>query len=289
MDKYALLKHLPFERFKSPPPRVAVLRLTGVIGSMGPMRRGLTMAGLAPFIERAFKLPRLEAVALTINSPGGSPVQSALIARRIRDLAAEKEVPVLGFCEDVAASGGYWLACAADEIFVQPSSIIGSIGVISAGFGFPALLERYGIERRVHTAGDKKSILDPFKAEDPKEVARLKSLQKEIHRDFIAAVKDRRGTRLTGKDATLFSGEFWSGAKAIELGLVDGEGELRHTLRQRYGEKVEMKVIEDGRPWIKRRLGLLAPGDFGAAQPADWAGGLLAAAEERALWARYGL
>ncbi len=289
MDRYALLKYLPVKRFREPPPRVAVLRLSGVIGSLGPIRRGLTLAGMEPLIERAFKLPRLQAVALSVNSPGGSPVQSALITKRIRDLAAEKEVPVLTFCEDVAASGGYWLACAGDEIFVQPSSIIGSIGVISAGFGFPALLERFGVERRIHSAGDKKSMLDPFKPEDPKDVARLKNLQKEVHQDFIAAVKERRGERLKAKDATLFSGEFWSGAKALELGLADAEGELRHTLRVRYGDKVDIKTIDGERPWFRRRFGLAAPEGFGAATPGDWAAGLLAAAEERALWARYGL
>ena len=158
-----------------------MIRLSGVIGSLGPLRSGLTLSDLAPVIERAFKAPRLKTVALQVNSPGGSPVQSALIAKRIRDLAEEKKIPVVAFCEDAAASGGYWLACAADEIFADDSSILGSIGVISAGFGFPELLKRFGIERRVHTAGERKGMLDPFLDEDPKDVTRLKAIQKEMH------------------------------------------------------------------------------------------------------------
>ncbi len=285
MDRYTLLGRLPLGRFREPPPVVAVIRLSGVIGALGPLRTGLTLRDLAGRIERAFKLPRLKAVALAINSPGGSPVQAALIGRRIRALAEEKEVPVIAFAEDVAASGGYWLACAADEIYADENSIVGSIGVISAGFGFAELLERYGVERRVHTAGDKKSLLDPFKAEDPKDVARLKALQKEIHESFKAQVRARRGDKLKGNDKTLFSGEFWSGRKALELGLVDGLGDLRGVLRERYGEKLRLKPVDGARPWWRRRLPL------GSAPPApqDWAAGLLAAAEERALWSRYGL
>ncbi|MDH3914272.1 MAG: S49 family peptidase [Rhodospirillales bacterium] len=285
MDLYSLLAQLPLGRFKEPPPVVAVIRLSGVIGALGPLRTGLTLSGLAGQIERAFKQPRLKAVALAINSPGGSPVQAALIGRRIRALAEEKEVPVIAFTEDVAASGGYWLACAADEIYADENSIVGSIGVISAGFGFPDLLQRFGVERRVHTAGDRKSMLDPFKEEDPKDVARLKALQKEIHESFKAQVRARRGERLEGSDKALFSGEFWTGRKAVELGLVDGLGDLRGVLRERYGEKLRLKRVDGARPWWRRRL------PVGSALPApqDWAAGLLAAAEERALWSRYGL
>jgi signal peptide peptidase SppA len=292
MDLRSLLAHLPIARFRIPPPVVAVLRLNGVIGSIGPLRSGLTLASLETVIERAFKLPRLEAVALCINSPGGSAAQSDLICRRIRDLAEEKEVPVFAFCEDVAASGGYWLACAADEIFARETSIVGSIGVISASFGFPELLQRIGIERRLHTAGDKKSMLDPFLAENPKDVTRLKGLQKELHEIFQDLVRERRGARLKGGGKTLFSGEFWTGAKAVELGLIDGIGELRHTLRVRYGDKVVLKRIDGERPWLRRRLGFAgrqAGPIAGLAGPEDWVAGLLTAIEERAHWSRFGL
>ncbi len=284
MDRYSLLGRLPVGRFREPPPVVAVIRLAGVIGALGPLRMGLTMSSVVGQIERAFKLPRLKAVALVVNSPGGAPVQAALIGRRIRALAVEKEVPVIAFTEDVAASGGYWLACAADEIFADENSIVGSIGVISSGFGFQDLLQRVGVERRLHTAGEKKSMLDPFKAEDPKELARLKSLQKEIHESFKAQVRERRGERLKGSEKVLFSGEFWTGRKALELGLIDGLGDLRGVLRERYGKKLRLRPVDGARPWWRRRL---PAGSLPA--PQDWAAGLLAAAEERALWSRYGL
>jgi signal peptide peptidase SppA len=198
-------------------PVVAVVRLAGVIGSLGPWRGGLSLAGLAGTLERAFALGGIKAVALAINSPGGSPVQSSLIAARIRALASEKKLPVFAFAEDVAASGGYWLATAGDEIYADESSIVGSIGVISAGFGFPELLQRLGVERRVHTAGVRKSMLDPFRPESPEDVARLEALQGEIHDSFKAHVRERRGARLKADDDTLFSGEFWSGKRALPL------------------------------------------------------------------------
>ena len=285
MDRYSLLGRLPVGRFKEPPPVVAVIRLAGVIGALGPLRMGLTLSGLAGQIERAFKLPRLKAVALAVNSPGGAPVQAALIGGRIRALAEEKEIPVIAFAEDVAASGGYWLACAADEIYADGNSIIGSIGVISSGFGFHELLQRIGVERRLHTAGDKKSLLDPFTAEDPKDVARLTSLQKEIHESFKDHVRERRGERLKGSEKVLFSGEFWTGRKALELGLIDGLGDLRGVLRERYGEKLRLKRVDGVRPWWRRRL----PAGSALPAPQDWAAGLLAAVEERAFWSRYGL
>ena len=291
-DVRSLLARLPIRRFKNPPPVVGILRLAGAIGSFGPVRSGLTLAGLETTIGRVFKLPRLEAVALSINSPGGSPVQSDLIARRIRDLATEKNVPVIAFCEDVAASGGYWLACAADEIFARDTSIIGSIGVISASFGFTDLLQRIGVERRIHTAGDKKSMLDPFSKEDPKDVARLKVIHKEMHLSFQTIVRERRGERLNGGDKTLFSGEFWTGAKAVELGLIDGLGELRQTMRARYGDRVILKRMDSAGPWWRRRLGgagLGVTGELSRFAPQEWVAGLLAAAEERALWSRFGL
>lgn len=289
MDVHALLSRIPLRRFRDPPPVVAVVALTGVIGTTGPMRTGLSLAALADQLERAFKVPRVKAVALRVNSPGGSPVQSALIGERIRDLSAEHEVPVIAFAEDVAASGGYWLACAADEIFVNENSIVGSIGVISASFGFTELIQRIGVERRVHTAGDRKAMLDPFKAEDPKDVSRLKAIHKDIHDSFKDMVRQRRGERLKASDKVLFSGDVWTGRKAVELGLADGLGEMRRVLRERYGDKLRLRKIEGSRQWWRRRLPSLGPVLPGQRESAGWAHGLVAALEERAHWARFGL
>lgn len=261
-------------------PLVNVLRLDGVIGrTSGPRRGGMTLSDLAETIERAFKGPQVKAVALAINSPGGSPVQSALIATRIRTLAAENDVPVFAFCEDVAASGGYWLACAADEIYADPASIVGSIGVVFAGFGFPEMLEKMGVERRIHTAGEKKAILDPFKDEDQDDVEILKDLQADIHEQFKAHVRGRRGDKLQAGEDVLFSGEFWTGNRAHGMGLVDGLGDLRTVMRERYGEKVRLKVVGRRRGWLEKRFGMRT----------DWAGDLIGAVEARSLWARFGL
>lgn len=270
----------PFDRR----PTVAVLRLSGVIGVGGPvpLRGNLTLTGLAGSIERAFALRHLSAVALAVNSPGGSPVQSALIAKRIRDLAQERGVPVLSFIEDIAASGGYWLACAGDEIFADASSIVGSIGVISAGFGFPELLAKLGIERRVHTTAPRKAMLDPFRPENPEDVALLIGLQEDIFQTFKAHVRERRGRRLKGDDETLFSGEVWSGRRGVELGLVDGLGEMRAVLRQRFGDRVRLVPVGAKAGWLTRRL---RP----TGSDRDLAGEVIAAIEARALWARYGL
>lgn len=273
---------LPVQRFKSPPPRVAVVRLDGIIGRTGGFHRGLSLAGLAGTLEKAFNLPDLKAVALAVNSPGGSPVQSALIGKRIRALAAEKELPVFAFAEDLAASGGYWLACAADRIHADPASIVGSIGVVAGGFGFPELLRRWGIERRLHTAGTRKARHDPFLREKPEDVEHLADLQKDMHETFIAWVKERRGDRLKGSEADLFSGDFWTGRQALELGLVDGLGDLRSVLRAEYGDKLRLIPVGEPRPWW-RSLG----GQRGG--PADWADDLLDGLEERALWSRFGL
>ena len=276
------LRYLPFvgeriaDRLEGAP-TVAVLRLNGVIGGHGLSRRGLNLAGMAESIERAFKLPHLSAVALSVNSPGGSPVQSALIAGRIRALAEEKEIPVYAFCEDAAASGGYWLACAADDIYAEGASIVGSIGVVSAGFGFPALLDKIGVERRVYTAGDRKAILDPFRPEDPDDVNRLKDLQEDVHEQFVEYVRARRGDRLEGSDDELFSGEFWTGRRALTLGLIDGIGDLRSVMREKFGEKVRLKVVGGKRGWLERRFGLRI------------VDALLESVESRALWWRYGL
>ena len=280
MDLEALLARLPFEPLRNPPPLVTVLRLSGFIGRPGPARGGLNIAGLAGAIERAFAPRFLRGVALAVNSPGGSPVQSSLICRRIRQLAAEKNVPVFAFVEDVAASGGYWLALAADEIFADDSSIIGSIGVISAGFGFNALLERAGIERRVHTQGERKAMLDPFRPENADDVERLKVLQADIHASFKEVVLNRRAGRLKAPEDDLFNGDIWTGRHAVEIGLIDGIGELRQVMRGRFGDKVRLRVVARERGWLRRRIGLTTT---------DWPAAALQAVEERVLWSRYGL
>jgi len=265
-------------------PVVPVVRLSGVIAASGLLgSRGLSIESVAPLLNRAFGLRGAKAVALAVNSPGGSPVQSALIGQRIRLLAAEKGLKVIAFVEDVAASGGYWLACAADEIIVDPHSIVGSIGVISAGFGFQDLIARMGVERRIHTSGERKSMLDPFRSEKPQDVERLERLQAEIHDGFKNWVRQRRAGRLVDDDALLFSGEFWTGRRGIELGLVDGLGELRSTLQARYGDKVHLPVIGPRRRLLSR-LGLGAASGIDAMGP-----GLLAAVEERLYWQRFGL
>ena len=222
---------------------VPVVRLSGVIGFSTPLRPGLTLASVARTLDRAFTTRRASAVALLINSPGGSPVQSHLIYRRIRALAAEHKRPVIAFAEDVAASGGYMIACAADEIVCDNSSIVGSIGVVGGSFGFGRLMEKLGIERRLYTSGERKAMLDPFLPEKPEDVERLKAVQREIHEDFIALVKESRGARLTGPENDLFSGEFWTGRKAVTLGIADAIGDMRTVLRQRFGDDVRTPLI----------------------------------------------
>ncbi|MEM8590073.1 MAG: S49 family peptidase [Pseudomonadota bacterium] len=281
----SLLAALPIRRFRNPPPLVPVVRLEGVIGRGRTGRgQGLSLADMAGPIQKAFAIDDAPAVAIIINSPGGSPVQSALIARRIRDLSEEKKKPVLAFVEDVAASGGYWLACAADEIFADNSSIVGSIGVIAATFGLSDLIDRWGIERRVYTAGERKLMLDPFQPEKEADVARVKDLQQRIHRDFIAHVQSRRGDKLIGTPEHLFNGDIWVGQEAQDLGLIDGIGHLRPILRERFGDKVKMKVFGPQRGLL-RRFGLMDSAAIGQAA----IGGALASMEERALWQRYGL
>jgi signal peptide peptidase SppA len=267
-----------------------VVRMTGTIGFSTPLRPGLTLAGMARQLDRAFAVRKAAAVALLINSPGGSPVQSHLLYRRVRDLAAEKKLRVIAFAEDVAASGGYLIACAADEIFCDPSSILGSIGVVGGSFGFDKLIERLGVERRLYTSGEHKAMLDPFLPENPDDVERLKALQREIHNDFIALVKASRGARLTGPEKTLFSGEYWTGRKAVELGLADGLGDVRATLRARFGDKVETPLMAPERSLFGRvrpAVGLV-PLDA-LMRRGDFSGEVLSALEARALWARYGL
>ena len=274
-----LIAKLPFERFRNPSPVIGVLRLDGVIGrSAGPGRPGLSLDSHERAIAKVFSRRNLMAVALVINSPGGSPVQSALIAKYIRGCAEEREIPVVSFCEDVAASGGYWLACAGDEIFADANSIIGSIGVISAGFGFADLIERFGIERRVYSTGQRKGMLDPFKDENSEDVDRLRELQEDIFENFKSYVCERRGERLKASDDALFSGDIWTGNKAVEIGLIDGLAEVRSEMRHRYGDKVKFCKI-GVRPGIINRL-------RGGTSSID-AGDLVAAIDDWALWKRY--
>src|SRR6195952_5437350 len=237
------LKRLVPEKFRPGGVVVPVVRLSGVIGAVTPLRPGMSLAGVAKTLERAFATKNAKAVALVINSPGGSPVQSRQIYLRIRQLAAEKKLPVLVFVEDVAASGGYMIACAGDEIFCDPSSILGSLGVVGGSFGFQEMIRKIGVERRLYTAGAHKAMLDPFLPENPEDVARVKALQREIHALFISLVKQSRGTRLKGAEDALFSGEYWAGETSLSLGLADAIGDLRSTLRARYGDKVLTPVI----------------------------------------------
>jgi signal peptide peptidase SppA len=282
---------LLLSRFRNPHPVVPIVRLSGVIGGVVPFRPGLSIAAVAPALERAFSVRGAKALAVVVNSPGGSAAQSHLIFRRIRALAEEKAIPVFSFIEDAGASGGYMVACAGDEIFCDPSSLVGSIGVVSAGFGLDRLIERFGVERRLHTAGSNKAMLDPFRPERPEDVARLKGIQERIHAMFAALVEERRGARLKGERGELFSGAVWSGAEALDLGLVDGLGDLRAVMRERFGEKVRLKPVAVARPGLLARL-------MGRREPtvaAELTGGLIdpaaliTALEERAAWARIGL
>jgi signal peptide peptidase SppA len=271
-------------------PVVPVVRLAGVIGFSTPLKPGLTLATVARALERAFNMRTARAVALLINSPGGSPVQSHQIYSRIRQLAAESARPVIAFAEDVAASGGYMIACAADEIFCDPSSIVGSIGVVGGSFGFPKLMDKLGVERRLYTSGEHKAMLDPFLPENPQDVERLKALQRDIHQEFIDLVKRSRGARLKGPEKTLFSGEYWTGGKAIEFGLADGIGDVRATLRARFGDDVVTPLVAPARGWFGRVQPGVAPSDMtGLPRAADFAEEIISALEARALWARYGL
>jgi serine protease SohB len=267
------------------PPVVPVVRLSGVIGGPSLRGMGLSLTGINPSLERAFKMRGAKAVALAINSPGGSPVQSALIAGRIRALAGEKNLPVIAFIEDVGASGGYWLALAADEIFAAASSIVGSIGVVHASFGLAGAIERLGIERRLYTAGANKAMLDPFRPQDPEDVDRLMDIMSDIHADFKGTVRERRGARLRAPDEELFEGQIWTGRKAAELGLVDGLGDLHGVLRERFGDKVKLPQMGAARPWWRRRFGVRRR-DLEARAVAD---AVLDGIAERMLWARYGL
>src|SRR5580693_1458556 len=271
---------------------VPVVRLSGVIGAVTPLRPGMSLAGVARTLERAFATRNAKAVALVINSPGGSPVQSRQIYLRIRQLAAEKKLPVLVFVEDVAASGGYMIACAGDEIFCDPSSILGSIGVVGGAFGFQDLIKKIGVERRLYTAGEHKAMLDPYLPENPEDVARVKALQREIHAIFIALVKQSRGNRLKGEDSVLFTGEYWAGETSVSLGLADSIADLRSTLRARYGEKVVTPVIAPSTGMLSGLLGRRSAGATTQTALEEGFAGLpdelISALETRAIWAKFG-
>jgi len=283
-DRMSLRDQFNLDRLWRRRPVVSVLRFEGVI--MPRQRRGgLSLASHAAAIDKAFRASGLVAVAIVVNSPGGSPVQSALLYRRIRQLAEEKHVPVVAFAEDVAASGGYWLALAGDEIFSEETSLVGSIGVISAGFGFQQLLGRLGIERRLYTAGERKSLLDPFLPEDPSDVARLTALQQDIHQSFKEHVRRRRAGRIDEADETLFTGDVLTGRMAMDRGLVDGIGELRAVMRARYGDKVRLRAISAER----RRLPFLSRLPFVRREPASLLAELTDWIEARLLWAKFGL
>lgn len=279
MVRQSFLSRLVPPRFRKSVPIIHHVRLHGAIGIGTPLRPAITAKDTVPVLERAFSRKGIAGVALSINSPGGSAVQSALIHTRIRTLAEKHKVPVFAFCEDVAASGGYWLACAADEIYADSSSIVGSIGVIAAGFGFVDAIEKLGIERRVHTSGDNKSILDPFQPEKKEDVKRLLSLQADVHEAFKTAVRARREGKLKGDEKEMFSGAFWAGQQALDLGLIDGIGHLHDVLQRKFGDKFVVRTISPSSGWGLKRLGL----------GTDFAGSLVEAMELRALWARYGL
>ncbi len=282
-----LRRMLP-KRFRKEEVIVPIVRLSGVISSGGgPLRQSLNLAGVSQALEKAFNMKVAPAVAIVVNSPGGSPVQSRMIYNRIRDLAVEKNKKVLVFVEDVAASGGYMIALAGDEIIADATSIVGSIGVVSGGFGFPELLKKIGVERRVYTAGANKAILDPFQPEKEKDIEYLKSLQLEIHKVFIDMVLERRTGKLSA-DETVFSGLFWTGSRGLELGLIDGLGDMRQELRKRFGDKVKLTLVTTPRSLFGRKAPGISLGGMDGIG-AGLASGLAEAAEEKALWGRYGL
>ena len=259
---------------------VSHLRLTGVIGNVGKFRQGIEYSGQEDIIKKAFSIKKALAVAITINSPGGSPVQSHLIYKFIREQAKKNKKKVIIFTEDVAASGGYLIACSGDEIYANSSSIIGSIGVISASFGFKNLIEKIGVQRRVYTAGKNKSTLDPFLDEKEEDITRLKNIQLELHQDFIDVVEESRGSKLNKNSGIeLFSGEFWTGKKAKELGLIDGLGNADQILREKFGEEVEIKKYGKPKGWLAKKL----------SSSQDHADKLISILEERSIWQRYGL
>ncbi|KAB0540266.1 S49 family peptidase [Pseudochrobactrum saccharolyticum] len=282
----SLISRVIPRRFRASVVEIPVVRLSGAIMTgNSPLRQNLSLEGIAVQLEKAFDNKHSPAVALSINSPGGSPVQSRLIYKRIRDLAEEKNKKVHVFVEDVAASGGYMIAIAGDEIIADPSSILGSIGVVSASFGFTELIKKIGVERRVHTAGKNKATMDPFQPEKASDVEHIKALQLEIHQTFIDMVKERRGSKLQDND-DLFTGQFWTGITALQLGLIDGLDDMRSHLRKLYGEKTKLNLIQPSRGLLGRK----STGGISHAQMLGAAGdSLMNVLEEKALWSRYGL
>ena len=270
-----------FKKFFSKSIQIPTLRLSGVIASQsGITSSSLSINNLEKLIEKLFSEKKSPAVALIINSPGGSPTQSSLIAKKIIELSKEKSKPVFAFVEDVAASGGYWLACAADEIYIDQNSVLGSIGVISPGFGFVDLLTKIGVERRVYTSGKSKSFLDPFKDEKKEDIDRLKNIQEQIHDNFISYVKSRRGKKLNEKNLEeIFSGLFWVGNKAIELGLADGVGSINQILENKFGKKVKIKMINQKKSFLQRRF---SSSIFNSEE-------ILSKIEEKVMLSRFGL
>ena len=256
------------------------IKLSGVIGNVGKFKQGIDFAGQEEVIKKAFSVKKAIAVAVTINSPGGSPVQSHLIYKFIREQAQKKKLKVIVFAEDVAASGGYLIACAGDEIYANSSSIIGSIGVIYSSFGFKDLIKKIGVERRIHTAGKSKSTLDPFVEEKKEDIERLKSIQLDLHADFIKVVEDSRSTKLKKEgNPDLFTGEFWSGSKAKTLGLIDGIGNAEEILREKFGEDVTIKKFEKPKSWLSKKLSGTSESQID---------NLLNILEEKSIWQRYG-
>ena len=270
-------------------PTIAVLRLQGVIGALGGISRGLSLQTVEQRLDAAFKVRNLQAVAVAVNSPGGAPVQSDLIANRLRVLADEHKIPIFTFIEDVGASGGYWLACAGDEIYARSNSIVGSIGVVSGGFGLTEIMKKVGIERRVYTSGEKKAMNDPFQPEKPAEVKHLKALQKNIHDDFISMVKSRRGRKLKSTDRILFSGAYWTGRQAVQLGLIDAIGDLRSIMLEKFSEKARFKVFGENRSWLQRRFQVGYMPGSGTGRGNSLGEDLVSSIEERLWWSRFGL
>lgn len=277
-----LLAKIPLPPFQNLAPVVAILPLEGVIGSGSRFSTALNLAGIEDKINQAFDVFNVKAVALAVNSPGGSPVQSELIMRRIQKISQEKKIPVYAFAEDVAASGGYLISLAADEIYAHEASIIGSIGVISAGFGFNKAIEKIGVDRRIYAAGDNKSILDPFQPEKAKDIKLLKEMQKEIHEFFKNLVKERRGDKLKGTQKVMFSGQFWAGKEAVKLGLIDGIGDIHTVCKEKLGKRTKFKRIREEKSFIKGLLGM-------SATKPRISDEILATLESRSLWGRFGL
>ena len=255
------------------------IKLSGVIGNVGKFKQGIDFSGQEEIISKAFALKKAPCVAITVNSPGGSPVQSHLIYNFIKQQAKKNKKKVIVFAEDVAASGGYLIACAGDEIYANSSSIIGSIGVIYSSFGFTELIKKIGVERRVHTAGKNKSTLDPFQEEKKEDIERLKNIQLDLHKDFIEVVEKSRGSKLKRNEVELFSGEFWSGRKAKDLGLIDGVGDANQILREKFGENVVIKKFEKSKSWLSKKL----------SSSNDHVDQFMNLLDEKSIWQRYGL